>query len=98
MWVYKHSDLPEIHHSATGNSIKFVRGHNPTPDVTHMLVGALNLRADTGKTPTQLAADLAAAQEEAARLRVALEQARSYGSDSWATWLISEVDDALDTK
>ena len=43
-------------------------------------------------------ADLAAAQEEAARLRVALEQARSYGSDSWATWLISEVDDALDTK
>lgn len=40
----------------------------------------------------------AAAQAEIARLRGALESARSYGSESWATWLISEVDDALDTK
>lgn len=42
-----------------------------------------------------LSANLSDAQAEIARLRGALESARSYGSDSWATWLISEVDDAL---
>lgn len=52
----------------------------------------------TRKAPSQLAADLAAAQQEIARLRAALESARSYGAEAWSTWLISEVDNALDTK
>lgn len=43
----------------------------------------------TGKTPSQLAADLAAAQEEAARLRAALEPSRS-GPDFY-DWLADRL-------
>lgn len=63
-----------------------------------LLLESLNVHEQTGKTPAELAASLADGQAEIARLRGALESARSYGSESWATWLISEVDDALDTK
>ena len=36
-----------------------------------------------------------AAQSEIARLRGALESARSYGASAWSEWLAAEVDEAL---
>lgn len=47
-----------------------------TDESAQLLVEAGNVHEQTGKTPSQLAADLAASQQEIARLRAALESLR----------------------
>lgn len=56
---------------------------------SEIMEDALDVHEETGLTPSQLA------EQRAALIKV-LESARSYGADSWSTWLISEVDAALE--